>query len=317
LGRLPLTGIVDMLFLEAWHRLEAPETLARPLGYSNDGGFRLTDNYQLIWRTVRLSGVPRNHPRPAWLRLMNNLVTQFDAAEMTIWEYALVRGSRLANIGQVVKEALLTCHGMVMFTDTCVLVERPRVMQFDDTLQLSSTTAPAVEWRDRKSRLYAVNGVPLSPDSVQMLEVFKSGRSLGSEHFWYRLANMRNAAERVAVIELMGWTKFLDLARHAMRHVGPGAVTSRVSQDDYGELWQVVCGNQTLMLLQVVDKSPSEHGKYETYVIPVDPRLRPLPNPRDPNATMGQPQPLSALNAVASTFGLTGKQYAAMLGDES
>jgi hypothetical protein len=120
----------------------------------------------------------------------------------------------------------------------------------------------------------------------------------------------------VALIELMGWARFLEFARNATR-LHHHNMVHRVSEDEYGELWQVTCGNQLLMLLKVVDKSPSEKGIYETHVIPVDPRLRPLPNPRDPNGVMGRPQRLTPLNAVASTFGMTGKEYAAMLGDES
>jgi hypothetical protein len=314
--RMPLIGIREMLFYEAWHRLDAPETLAGPLGYS-ENGFRIADNYSLVWRAARPTGVPRNHPRPIWMRQLNNLLTQFNAAEMAVWEYALEeRQTRLGQIGQAAKRVLHACHGMVLFTDACILLERPRAIHLDEMALLSSTTSPALEWRDRKTKLYAVNGTLLSPDSAHFLENFGQGRDLASEHYWFRLTVMRSAAERVALIELLGWDKFLELARKIPRNNLASLVT-RVSQDRYGELWQVICGNQTLMLLKVVDKSPNEHGKFQSYVIPVDPRLRPLPNPRDPNGVMGPAQPMSALNAVASTFGMTGPEYEAKLGDES
>jgi hypothetical protein len=317
-GHAPLPGIVDMLFLEAWHRLELPETQVRGLGYSEDGlGFRLTDNYQLAWRLSRLTGLPRNHPRPTWMRLLTNLVTQFDAGELAVWEYGVQADNRLTKIGYAVKEVLRHCHGIIMFTDACVLIERPKVIHLDESMLLSSTTSAALEWRDRKTKLYAVNGVALSPDSVQLLETIRQkGDAAWQDHYWFRLQNMRNAAERVALIELMGWARFLEFARNATR-LHHHNMVHRISQDQYGELWQVTCGNQLLMLLKVVDKSPSEKGIYETHVIPVDPRLRPLPNPRDPNGVMGRPQRLTPLNAVASTFGMTGPEYATVLGDES
>lgn len=317
-GCMPLTGLREMLFFDAWHRLKAPEILTRPLGYNEEtGGFRMLENYSVVWRTARPSGVPRNQARPIWMRNLNNLLTHFNAVEMAVWEYASEgdRQSRTTQIGQAVQQVLQACHGMVMFTDACILLERPRAIHFDEAGLLSSNTSPALEWRDRKTKIYAVNGTALTPDSVNFLERFVEAERKVGDHYWFRLTNMRNAAERVALIELIGWDKFLDLARQVPRNVGTTVV--RVSQDQYGELWQIICGNQTLMLLRVVDKSPNEEGKFQTYVIPVDPLLRPLPNPRDPRGMMGQRQHPTALNAVASTFGMTGLEYKRMLGDES
>ena len=51
---------------------------------------------------------------------------------------------------------------------------------------------------------------------------------------------------------------------------------------------------------------PEPDGSFKHHFLRVDPHLRPLL----PDGSFGQPQPLTARNAVASTFGLRGDEYA-------
>ena len=321
----PLNGILELTFLDAWHRLPEPEALALPLGFDvQENTFAIAGNYSLIWRNIRLRDVIRGQsPRPAWMRIMRNLVTQFDGPQLSFIEYA-AEDSRTSRIGQALRDVLQDAFGLIMFTKTCVLFERPRVIGFDDTHMLSSTTAAALEWRDRRTKIFAVNGILVQETSLLQIENYRSHlkdaptskvRPLPSppDQMWYYLVHQfRNAAERVAVIEMLGWEQFLDLS------VRMGSSWTRLlSKDKYGELWRVLCGNQTLMMVKVINKTAEPDGSFRPYVIPVDPRLRPIPNPRDPNGTMGKPQFETALNAVASTFGMTGEQYAEILGKES
>ena len=60
-----------------------------------------------------------------------------------------------------------------------------------------------------------------------------------------------------------------------------------------------------MMMVEVLNSTPEPDGSVRTYFLRVDPRLRPMKH----GGVLGDPQPLSALNAIASTFGMTGKEY--------
>ena len=70
------------------------------------------------------------------------------------------------------------------------------------------------------------------------------------------------------------------------------------------------CGVHTFNVVKVKNKTEKTDGSYRTYVIPVDSMCRPLPDPNNPRSGFGAPQAPTALNAVASTFGMTGSEYA-------
>jgi hypothetical protein len=91
---------------------------------------------------------------------------------------------------------------------------------------------------------------------------------------------------------------------------------------DHDERWgtlmrRVTNGGEPILFLRVVNRSPEPDGSFRNYVLPVDARLRPIPDPAKTDDDFGQPQKLTALNAVASTFGLRGKEYCELLGAES
>ena len=60
-----------------------------------------------------------------------------------------------------------------------------------------------------------------------------------------------------------------------------------------------------MMMVEVLNSTPEPDGSVRTYFLRVDPRLRPMKH----GGVLGDPQPLSALNAIASTFGMTGSEY--------
>ena len=63
------------------------------------------------------------------------------------------------------------------------------------------------------------------------------------------------------------------------------------------------------MVVKVVNSSPEPDGTYKDYFIEVHPELRLLGE----DGSLGDPQPLTALNAIASTHGVTGEEYLASL----
>jgi hypothetical protein len=58
-------------------------------------------------------------------------------------------------------------------------------------------------------------------------------------------------------------------------------------------------------MVKVVNSTAETDGSFKDYWLRVDPRCRPLLAGQQ----FGKPQKRTALNAIASTFGLTGDEY--------
>lgn len=81
-----------------------------------------------------------------------------------------------------------------------------------------------------------------------------------------------------------------------------------VHEDSYGKLWSLPA--LQMLFVEVQDRQPKkDSGIRETYFLRVDWQCRPMKYGRDAIVTYGQPQPKTALNAVASTYGRTGEEY--------
>ena len=82
----------------------------------------------------------------------------------------------------------------------------------------------------------------------------------------------------------------------------------RLDQDEvFGTLWRrAVPGEEPLLAVEVVNHTAEPDGSYKRYFLRVDPALRPILA----DGSFGRPQPLTARNAVASTFGLRDVEYA-------
>jgi hypothetical protein len=78
----------------------------------------------------------------------------------------------------------------------------------------------------------------------------------------------------------------------------------------FGTLWhRDVPGDEPIVLLEVVNSTREPDGHFKHYWLRVDPQVRPLLADNQ----FGAPQMPTALNAAASTFGLTGEQYAPLI----
>ena len=79
---------------------------------------------------------------------------------------------------------------------------------------------------------------------------------------------------------------------------------------DFGTLWHLdsaVTG--PMLMVEVTNHSPEPDGSYRHFLLRVDPELRPM-NGAD---SFGAPQPATARNAVAASFGLSGVEYTPMI----
>jgi hypothetical protein len=106
----------------------------------------------------------------------------------------------------------------------------------------------------------------------------------------------RNAEVRRAMIERYGREKYL--------REGGG---EKVQTDAFGTLWRKPqSGADPIVCVEVLNSTPEPDGSVKTYFLPCHHELRPLLL----GQRFGEPQEMTARNAVASLFGLRGEQYA-------
>jgi hypothetical protein len=116
-----------------------------------------------------------------------------------------------------------------------------------------------------------------------------------------RILTESNAEVARVMVSLYGEARFL-------RDVGAEVV----HQDDFGTLYRYRLHGRDLLMVKVVNSTPEPDGSFKDYFLGVHPELRPLP-PLGISATAWfanhPPQALTARNAVASTFSMTGEEY--------
>ncbi len=105
------------------------------------------------------------------------------------------------------------------------------------------------------------------------------------------------------MIERYGWERYAEESN------------AKLIDDD--NRWGKLYRKGDLFFLRVTNSSPEPDGSFREFILPVDRRCRPIPDPNDPNGEFGVTQERTALNALASTFGMTGVEYAAIIGAES
>ncbi len=111
-----------------------------------------------------------------------------------------------------------------------------------------------------------------------------------------QIRDEQNAEIRRVMLERFGFDRYITES---------GA--DLINRDDWGTLWRAeIPGDESLVMVQVVNSTPEPEGSFYNYFLRVHPELRPLLD----NNGLGAPQPLTARNAIASTFGLRGEEYA-------
>lgn len=115
---------------------------------------------------------------------------------------------------------------------------------------------------------------------------------------WISLKHIQdeeNAELRRVLIERYGLSRYL---------LDSGA--KRIAEDEFGELYRTeIEGDEPLVMVKVMNSTPEPDGSVKPYFLRVHPELRPLRQ----DGSVGEPQDITAMNAVASTFGLTGAEY--------
>jgi hypothetical protein len=110
------------------------------------------------------------------------------------------------------------------------------------------------------------------------------------------IADEDNAEVRRVFIERYGLSRYL---------LDSGA--QKLAEDEFGELYRTeISGDEPLVMVKVLNSTPELDGTQKPYFLRVHPEMRVLlPN----GEGLGNAQNATPLNAIASTFGMTGKQY--------
>lgn len=171
------------------------------------------------------------------------------------------------------------------FEDFCVMTDRPSHIHTDEQNRLSSTETSAIGWRDGWG-LHLVNGISVPSDIIED----KSSITIA------RITHENNQELRRIMTDLYGHERF-------MKDAG-GRV---IAEDEMGKVWRAE-NPDPFVLVEVRNSTPEPDGSFKTYWLPVDPECRPILQ-RNGNLSLGEPQEITPRNAIASTFGLTGKEY--------
>ena len=181
--------------------------------------------------------------------------------------------------------------GCWLGADTCVVVsERPLAIQRDQRGRLHADKGPALLYQDG-SALAFWHGVHVPLDIILLPAAITLQRILEEP----------NAEVARVMVTLYGEARFLRDADAEIVH-----------EDDFGTLYRYRLHGRNLLMVEVVNSTPEPDGSFKNYFLGVHPELRPLPPPGVSAWEWFRnhpPQALTARNAVASTFSMTGEEY--------
>jgi len=171
-----------------------------------------------------------------------------------------------------------------MHRDFCIVSDRPELLTVDEQNRPHNESGPFCRWRDGFA-LYAIHGVRVPryiverPDLISVDKIHKE----------------TNEEVRRVMIERYGLTRYVRDA---------GFEVLDESTDSLG-LPRRLLRRDDMLVVELVNSTLDADGTRRVYHVPVHPELRPMLS----TGGLGEPQGLTALNAVASTFGLTGNEY--------
>jgi len=177
-----------------------------------------------------------------------------------------------------------TCHWWWPHKGLVLASERPTVLHVDDVGRLHAEDGPAIAYADGWA-IHAWHGVRVDPRVIEQPETLTPAA----------IKNEANAEVRRVMLARFGEDRFIR----------DGGATL-VHQDACGALYDL--GAETLAV-RVLNSTPEPDGSLKPYWLYVHPELRPIARTERGDVELGDPQPKTAHNAVASTFGLRGEDY--------
>jgi hypothetical protein len=165
---------------------------------------------------------------------------------------------------------------------------------------------------DNRSRLHSAAGPAFVWEDVR-------------EFYWHGVRVLEEVIDRPETITVAAIDKeqnaevrrvMIDRYQHGEETFGAAAYLrdaggKRLDHDErWGTLWRRdLDHDEPIIMVEVVNRSPEPDGTFRHYFLRVHPELCPMLA----DGTLGQRQHLTARNAVASTFGLRGEEYAPLV----
>jgi hypothetical protein len=188
-------------------------------------------------------------------------------------------------------DAVESCGLYWMLDGICFAAERPTHLNRDEAGHLHCEIGPGVAYPSGWS-WWHWHGTRV-PQSV-----IEEPERITVE----RIEQVRSPALRRVMIERYRHGE----ATHGIAAFLRDADAHRLDHDAaFGTLWRRDIDEEPLLVVEVVNHSPEPDGSFKHYFLRVAPELRPIL----PDGSFGAPQPFSARNAIASTFGLKGAEY--------
>lgn len=226
---------------------------------------------------------------------------------------------------QIWEDLAKSCYMVFSDDDLSVVVDHPTAIHFNAENQLHSVDGPALAFADG-TKLFSVNGVSLDPDT---------GADIISGNFKPKsVLSESNAEVRRVMVDAY------DRAHgkgHWIQDVGAQVVDSDMDQYDRPRrlLRVELEGDEDYLAIELTNSTPepdsdsvegrnlwfgpwkrfdvttnsvvTEQRGFKKYTIRCHPQLRPLM--RAGGQDLGEPQPLTCKNAVASLHGKVGSSY--------
>ena len=198
------------------------------------------------------------------------------------------------------------CYGVISLGGIEILIAHPTVATFDTAGRLHRTDGPALAWSDGYA-VWAIHGVRIEPKGVlatadDLCVRMTSGRLVAKE-----IAEHANAEVRRVLVDLYNAG---DTGRY-LRDLGAEVVHE--DTDALGLPRRLLRirqqGDEPIVAIEVTNSTPEPDGTHKKYTFRCHPELRPLPVPGI-RESLGAPQEMTCQNAIASTYGYLGEDFA-------
>ena len=190
-----------------------------------------------------------------------------------------------------------SCFMVFSWSGCSILVQHPSVASFDARHRLHRIDGPALAWPDGYA-VYAVHGIRLAPDR---------GAAMASGSLTaLQIRGEPNAEVRRVLIDAYNRG---DTGRY-MRDVGAEVIHADVDQLGLSRRLLRIDqpGDEPFLAVEVTNSTPEPDGTRKIYTFRCHPELRPLQVPGI-RTELGDAQELTCHNAIASTYGMYGREY--------
>jgi hypothetical protein len=178
----------------------------------------------------------------------------------------------------------------IIHPDFCMISDRPALLTVDSQNRPHNDDGPFCQWRDGTA-LYSVHGIRVPAWVIEQPERL----TVDAIHAETNEEVRRVMVERYGIARYVRDAQF-DILDSDLDPLGlPRRLLRRAE----------------VTVVELTNSTVDADGTRRKYFIPCHPELRPLLSDSD----LGEPQKLTALNAVASTYGLRGEEY--VLSDET